>query len=58
VVLLAGSKGQGWETLLELGVGEVLTLTEEGEDPQPAMVDAERMLTRAAVVACRRQSWT
>jgi glycerate kinase len=58
VVLLAGSKGKGWETLLELGVGEVLTLTEEGEDPQPAMVDAERMLTRAAVVACRRQSWT
>jgi glycerate kinase len=58
VVLLAGSKGQGWEALLKLGVGEVLTLTEEGEDPQQAMVDAERMLTRAAVVACRSQSWT
>jgi glycerate kinase len=58
VVLLAGSKGQGWEALMELGVGEVLALTEEGEDPQQSMVDAERLLTRAAVVACRRQSWT
>jgi glycerate kinase len=57
VVLLAGSKGQGWEALMELGVGEVLTLTVEGEDPRQAMVDAERLLTRAAVVACRRQSW-
>jgi hypothetical protein len=57
VVLLAGSKGPGWEALMELGVGEVLTLTVEGEDPRQAMVDAERLLTRAAVVACRRQSW-
>src|SRR6266550_1314080 len=32
VVLIAGSKGPGWETLSELGVTSVVTLIEEGAD--------------------------
>lgn len=58
VLLLAGSKGPGWEALNGLGVASVVTLTEEGIDLQQAMNDPERMLSRAAVVACRRHSWT
>ena len=58
VLLLAGSKGTGWEALNGLGVASVVTLTEEGIDLQQAMNDPERMLSRAAVVACRRHSWT
>ena len=58
VLLLAGSKGPGWEALNNLGVTAVVTLTEEGVDLQQAMNDPERMLSRAAVVACRRHSWT
>jgi glycerate 2-kinase len=58
VLLLAGSKGPGWEALNKLGVTAVVTLTEEGIDLQQAMNDPERMLSRAAVVACRRHSWT
>jgi glycerate kinase len=58
VLLLAGSKGPGWEALNKLGVTAVVTLTEEGVDLQQAMNDPERMLSRAAVVACRRHSWT
>jgi glycerate kinase len=57
VLLLAGSKGQGWEALKQLGVGEVLTLREEGNDLQQVMRDADGMLSRAAVVACRRHIW-
>jgi glycerate kinase len=57
VVLLAGSKGQGWEALNSLGVSSVLTLREEGEDLQQAIRDADRMLSRAAVVACRSHKW-
>jgi glycerate kinase len=53
VVLLAGSKGPGWEALNRLGVTSVVTLTEEGHDPQEAFRDPEGLLTRAAVVACR-----
>ena len=58
VLLLAGSKGPGWEALSNLGVTSVFALTEEGIDLQQAMNDPERMLSRAAVVACRRHSWT
>jgi len=57
VVLLAGSKGPGWEALYSLGVTEVVTLTEEGEDAQDAFRDPEGLLRRAAVVACRSRKW-
>jgi glycerate kinase len=57
VVLIAGSKGPGWEALNRSGVVAVVTLTEEAEDPQQALIDPEGLLTRAAVVACRRRKW-
>ena len=57
VVLLAGSKGQGWEALHSLGVTEVVTLTEVGQDAQDAFRDPEGLLQRAAVVACRSRKW-
>jgi glycerate 2-kinase len=57
VLLLAGSKGTGWEALRSSGVSSVVTLTEKGTDLQQALNEPERMLTRAAVVACRRRSW-
>ena len=57
VVLLAGSKGPGWEALHSLGVTEVVTLTEEGEDAQDAFRDPEWLLRRAKVVACRSRKW-
>jgi glycerate kinase len=57
VLLLAGSKGPGWEALKELGVSSVQTLREEGEDLEQAIRDADRMLFRAAVVACRSHKW-
>ena len=57
VLLLAGSKGAGWEALNELGVSAVVALTEEGITLQQALSDPEGMLTRATVVACRRHSW-
>lgn len=58
VLLLAGSKGPGWEALTRLGVTAVVTLTEEGGDPHQAEVEPEEMLKRATVVACRLHSWT
>lgn len=58
VLLLAGSKGEGWEALSDLGVTSVVTLTEEGVNLQQAINEPERMLTRAAVVACRTHPWT
>ncbi len=58
VLLIAGSKGPGWETLNSLGVTEVVALVEEGEDPRHAQSGAEGMLIRATVVACRRHRWT
>ncbi len=58
VILLAGSKGPGWEALNRLGVTSVVTLDEEGGDPRQALKEPERMLMRAAVVACRRRKWT
>jgi len=57
VILLAGSKGPGWEALNRLGVTSVVTLTEEGSDLQRALNDPEGMLIRAAVVACRSRKW-
>jgi glycerate kinase len=57
VLLLAGSKGPGWEALEKLGVTSVVAMTEEGIDQRKALNEPERMLTRAAVVACRRHEW-
>ena len=57
VLLLAGSKGPGWDALSEAGVSAVATVDEVG-DLQDALNDPEGMLARAAVVACRRHSWT
>jgi glycerate kinase len=57
VVLIAGSKGPGWEALHELGVDSVVTLVDEGIDLQQALNDPEGMLVRATVVACRRHPW-
>jgi glycerate kinase len=57
VLLLAGSKGPGWEALEKLGVTSVVAMTEEGIDQREALNEPERMLTRAAVVACRRHEW-
>jgi glycerate 2-kinase len=57
VVLLAGSKGPGWKALHSLGVTDVVTLTEEGEDAQDAFRDPGGLLRRATVVACRSRKW-
>ena len=57
VLLLAGSKGPGWEALSSSGVSSVVTLTEGGADLPQALNEPEGMLMRAAVVACRRHSW-
>src|SRR5258705_9156342 len=58
VLLIAGSKGPGWEALSDLGVTSLVTLIEEGADMQRALNEPEGMLARATVVACRRHPWT
>jgi glycerate kinase len=58
VLLIAGSKGPGWEALNSLGVSSVVTLGDDGGNPHEIARDAERRLFRAAVVACRRHAWT
>jgi glycerate kinase len=54
-LLLAGSKGTGWESLISMGVSSVLTLAEEGDPEghnlQVLMHDAAPELTRAAARA-------
>ena len=57
VLLLAGGKGAGWEVLTRAGVDAVLSFDELGIDRELAVSDAEGMLRRATVVACRRHSW-
>ena len=56
-LLIAGTKGAGWETLTAIGVGAVVTLAEEGDNLGQLMQDADQALTRAAVRACRSHSW-
>ena len=56
-IVIAGAKGPGWEALLEMGVEDVITLEELG-GRQEALNAPEGVLARAAVVACRRHSWT
>ena len=53
VVLLAGSKGAGWETLLKKGVNSVLALAQEGDNLTELMQDARPALTSAAARAVR-----
>lgn len=54
-LLLAGSKGPGWEELAAMGVGSVVTLAQdrepEGDNLQDLMRDAAPALTRAAAKA-------
>jgi glycerate kinase len=57
VLLIAGSKGPGWEALRGLGVTNVVTLDEEGDNLQQLMRDAGQMLTRATVRACQGRGW-
>lgn len=57
VLLLAGAKGEGWEALLEIGVDAVAGFSELGIGRREALSDAEGMLRRATVVACRRHPW-
>ena len=52
-VLLAGTKGAGWETLLTKGFNLVTTLGQEGDNLQDLMQDARPALTRAATLAVR-----
>src|SRR5205807_1695321 len=44
VLLLAGSKGTGWEAMQGLGVTDVVTLTEEGHDATQAFRGPEGLL--------------
>ncbi|HYR48765.1 MAG TPA: glycerate kinase [Candidatus Eisenbacteria bacterium] len=57
VLLIAGSKRPGWEALRGLGVTNVVTLDEEGDNLQQLMRDAGQMLTRATVRACQERGW-
>ena len=57
VLLIAGSKGPGWEVLRGLGVTSVVTLDEEGDNLQQLMRDAGQLLTRTAERACKGHFW-
>jgi len=57
VILLAGSKGPGWEAVGRLGVQSVVAISAGKADVMEAMGPPDRMLTRAAVVACRSHPW-
>ncbi|HET6311166.1 MAG TPA: glycerate kinase, partial [Candidatus Nitrosotalea sp.] len=57
VLLIAGSKGTGWEALRGLGVTAVVTLDEEGDNLQQLMRDAGQLLTRTAARACKERVW-
>lgn len=54
-LLLAGSRGPGWQSLLSMGVNSVVTLAQEGDPEghnlQVLMHDAPQELTRAAARA-------
>ncbi|HLQ14740.1 MAG TPA: glycerate kinase [Candidatus Eisenbacteria bacterium] len=57
VLLIAGSKGPGWEALRGLGVTAVVTLDEEGDNLQQLMRDAGQLLTQTAARACKERVW-
>ncbi len=52
-LLLAGTKGAGWETLLTKGFTSLAALAQEGDNLQDLMQDARPALTRAAALAVR-----
>jgi glycerate kinase len=52
-VLLAGTRGAGWETLLTKGFSSVTTLAQEGDNLQDLMHDARPALTHAAALAVK-----
>ena len=52
-VLLAGTRGAGWETLLTKGFSSVTTLAQEGDNLQDLMHDARPALTQAAALAVK-----
>jgi len=52
-VLIAGTKGAGWEALLTKGFSSVASLAQEGDNLQDLMQDARPALTRAAALAVR-----
>jgi glycerate 2-kinase len=54
VLLIAGSKGPGWETLREKGVSAVEVLVQEDDNLRDLMQDPEPALTRAAARAVRQ----
>ena len=53
VVLLAGALGEGWETVLKVGVSAVLPLAEGPSSLEAMERDAEGLVERAAERACR-----
>ena len=53
VLLIAGSKGKGWETLSQKGVNTVQVLAEEGDNLRDLMQDPAPALTQAAAHAVR-----
>jgi glycerate kinase len=57
VLLIAGSKGPGWEAMKDLGVSGIVTLTEGGANLEQLMRDADQALAQAAAQACRTHSW-
>jgi glycerate kinase len=57
VLLIAGTRGPGWEALSDLGVTAIVTLDEEGNNLQQLIKEAGPMLTRAAARACRERIW-
>ena len=52
-VLIAGTRGAGWEALLTKGFSSVASLAQEGDNLQDLMHDARPALTRAAARAVR-----
>jgi glycerate kinase len=52
-VMIAGTKGAGWEALLTKGFSSVATLAQEGDNLQDLMHDARPALTRAAALAVK-----
>jgi glycerate kinase len=57
VLLLAGSKGPGWESTREMGVSAVVTLAHEGENLQQLMRNAGEALTRTTIRVCQERPW-
>jgi glycerate 2-kinase len=53
VLLIAGSKAKGWETLREKGVNAIQVLAQEGDNLRDLMQDPAPALTQAAARAVR-----